>query len=258
MSSVRRSASVKSTVPALNDDTPEVTVSPELDALGDDDARHGSGDPGPLGHAVARDRDAVSLDDLVALAGGLEALGGQVAPGHEVLQRLAPDEALVEEPLLGGELALGVLERHLGLRDARVHVRQRLGLRHVGLDLGQDVARLHDGPVADLHGDDAAGDDRLDVHLGLGLDDPDLADAHLQVLGLDLAEAEGKLVSPVGAVLAPRSEDDTPSRQDHDPGREPETTSSSWTFSPRNPIRTRGRAEFLKDERREPTGALVR
>ena len=143
----------------------------------------------------------MALDDRVALAGRLDVFGGDVAPGHEVLQRLARDEPLVEEPLLGSKLALGVLERHLGLGDARAHVRQRLGLGHVGLDLGQDVARLDDGPIAHLQGDDAAGDDRLDVHLGLGLDDPDLADAHLEVLGLDLAEAEGKLVGPVRVVL---------------------------------------------------------
>src|SRR5258706_2514918 len=56
----------------------------ELDALGDDDARHGSRDPGPL-RVVARDRDAVALDDLVTLAGGLSGLGGHYPPGHQVL-----------------------------------------------------------------------------------------------------------------------------------------------------------------------------
>ncbi len=34
-----RSATVNITVPSLNEETPEVTVSPELDALLDDDAR---------------------------------------------------------------------------------------------------------------------------------------------------------------------------------------------------------------------------
>ena len=56
--------------------------------------------------------------------------------------------ARVLQALLGGELALGVLARNLGLGDPRAHVRQRLGLRHVGLDLGQDLAVVQHGDAA--------------------------------------------------------------------------------------------------------------
>src|SRR6185295_9589572 len=94
--------------------------------------------------------------------------------------------------------------------------------------------------VPDLHCDDAAGDDRLDIDLGLGLDDPDLADAHLKVLGLHLAEAEGKLFSRIGAVLASRSEDVAPSCQDHEHRRDKRPLHFLGHASPSNPITHEG------------------
>ena len=160
----------------------------------------------------------MALDDLVALPGGLDVLGREVALRDEVFQRLAADEAFLEEALLGGELALGVLQGDLGLRDAGPHVGEGLGLRDVRLDLGQDVAGLHDGAVANLEGDDAARHDGLDVHLGLGVDDADLADAHLEVFGLDLSEPEGRLLGLLALFLAAGREDDaSPCQQETTP-----------------------------------------
>ena len=55
-----------------------------------------------------------------------------------------------------GELALGVLEGDLGLRDARPDVGEGLGLGHVGLDLGEDVAGFTTAPSRTFRDDDAA------------------------------------------------------------------------------------------------------
>ena len=129
MRSVLRSATVKRTVPALNDDTPDVTVSPSSTPF-----VMTTPDIGAVTRAAGSTASPEigmprSFDDLVALARGLEFSAARSRFVTIVLERLAADEALLEEALLGGELALGVLQGELGLRDAGLHVGQRLGLR---------------------------------------------------------------------------------------------------------------------------------
>ena len=82
-----------------------------------------------------------------------------------------------------------------------LHVRERLRLVDVRLDLRQHVARPDDRALADLQREDPARDRGLDVHFGDGIDDPDLADRDLEVFGLDLAQPEGRL-RPCGSPLS--------------------------------------------------------
>src|ERR1022692_1374984 len=99
---VLRSATVNKTVPALNEDTPEVTVSPSSTPF------------------------VMTTPDigLVTRARWVKA-SPEIALRDVVLQRLAADEAVLEEPLLRAELALGVLQADVGLRDAGPHVGER-------------------------------------------------------------------------------------------------------------------------------------
>ena len=78
----------------MKDDTPDVTVSPSSTPFVITTPDIGAVTRARCVTASPRDRDSVPLDDLVALARGLEALGGEVALRDVVLERLAPDEAL--------------------------------------------------------------------------------------------------------------------------------------------------------------------
>src|ERR1019366_996972 len=111
----------------------------QLDAFRDDDAGHWARHARALGQRVAGDRDAVPLDDLVPLPRGLEVLGREIALRDVVIQRLAADEAFLEEPLLRAELPFGIFQADVGLRDAGPHVGERLRLGLVGLHLGEEV-----------------------------------------------------------------------------------------------------------------------
>src|SRR5664279_2686136 len=193
----------------------------QLDTLRDDDAGHRARHARALRQRIAGDRDAVALDDLVALLGGLDVLGREIALRDEVLEGLAPDEALLEEALLGRELAFGVLQRDFGLRDAGPHVGKGLSLRDVGLHFGKDVSGFHDGAVANLERNDAARYDGLHVHLGLGLDDADLANAHLEIFRLHLSHPERRGLGFLAFVFAAGGEEDASSReQEHAGGRQ--------------------------------------
>ena len=106
-----------------------------------------------------------------------------------------------------------------------LHVGERLGLVDVGLDLGEKVARLHDGPFPHLQADDAPRDGRLHVHLRLRIDDPDFADRDLQVLGRDLPEPERGGAAPCRPSPSPG-----PARREvrrHRRGRRPPRRSGS-------------------------------
>ena len=110
-----RSATVKRTVPALNEETPEVTVSPSSTPFLMTTPDIGLVTRAHLRGAGGGDRDAVVLDDPVARPRRPERLGGDVPAGDVVLQRLVADEAGVPERLLGAQLPLGVLQAELGL-----------------------------------------------------------------------------------------------------------------------------------------------
>ena len=172
----------------------------ELHALFDDDAAHWRRDARLLRGRVTGDRDAAVLDDLVAHLRRAQGLGGLVALDLRGAVRVAPDEPLLEERLLHLELALGVLELQLHFLDARLHVRERLRLVDVRLDLGEHVALADDRPLAHGQRKHAPRDRGLDVHLGDRIDDPDLADGDLEVFGLNLAEAKRRAV-PLGVGL---------------------------------------------------------
>ena len=67
------------------------------------------------------------------------------------------DEPGVPQRLLGRQLPLGVLQAELGLGHRGRDLGERLGLRHVGLHLRQDVTGLHDRAFPHVQADDAAG-----------------------------------------------------------------------------------------------------
>ena len=161
------------------------------------------------------------LDDPVAGLRRPERLGGDVLAGDVVLERLVADEPGVPERLLGAQLAFGVLQPQLGLRQPGGDFGERLGLGDVGLDLGQDVARLHHRAVAHVQADDPAGDDRLDLDLRHRVDDADLPHAHLQVLGGDGAEPERQVVGRGCRffLAVARGEDDTGADENDSEGR---------------------------------------
>ncbi len=191
----------------------------ELDALLDDDAVHRARDARSLRRGVARDRDAAVLDDLEAHLRGFQRLCREVTPVLHYPERVAADQSGVEERLLVREIALGVLEPDPGVGDARLHVRQRLRLVDVRLDLRQDVSDPDDRALAHLQSEDAPGNGGLDVHLRDRIDHADLADAHLEVFGLHLSETERGLRRVGRFVLAAGGNECPPG--DHD-SQEPE------------------------------------
>jgi hypothetical protein len=114
-------------------------------------------------------------------------------------------------------------ELEVELPDTRLHVRERLRLVDVGLDLRQQVAGPHDRALAHRKRQDPARHDGLDVDLRHRVDDADLADRDLEVLGLDLAQPEGGAFDlGIALVLALGRHQGHPSqgqddRQDRDP-----------------------------------------
>src|ERR1051325_722254 len=192
------SATVKSTVPALNDETPEVMDSPISMFFVRTTPLIGATTLEPwkfctdwlmgmplfstsayFSRAFSYSWRAcmysasVSRCCFAVLFRGEQSLEEQLVVGLEVFLRF------FETDLRGGERVLGLGER--------------LGLVEVGLDAGQRFAALHDVAVAMLDLDDLAGDRGLDLDLHFRLDGADFRDLHLDVGDFGLAGLDRRL-----------------------------------------------------------------
>src|SRR5439155_25102375 len=113
-------------------------------------AVHGGDDIHALGRGdLPLQRDSALHDDAALGLGGFEILLGRIELHPIVLQLLNRQQTFLVQPLIGLQIFLGVLGTDFRQGQLRSDRRKSLGLVHVRLDTGEDLAALH--AIAFLH-----------------------------------------------------------------------------------------------------------